>query len=237
MSRRSFVAASASLLLMRGGRPPVLRLALIPPSGAHPALESVRNGFSLGIDEARHTARLLGAEVEAVEPGGSGPPTAFLGGWDAGSARAGAALAAGVGALFLNVAAEEDALRGCDGALHVVPAKSMRPEGAVAWHPSLERFGAGQLNARFAARFQAGMDEAAWCAWAAVKLVAEAALRGREPTRLGSGLLSGARRFDGHKGVPLRFDPASGQLIQPLYVVRGQEVAEVEPLPVTGAVC
>ena len=87
----------------------------------------------------------------------------------------------------------------------------------VAWHPTLRRFGAGELNERFAKRTGGAMDEDAWLGWVAVKLGFESRLRGR-------GL--GESRIDGHKGVMLRFD-ASRSLQQPLYVVvrrNGKEI-------------
>ena len=77
----------------------------------------------------------------------------------------------------------------------------------VAWHPKLQKFGAGELNERFLRETGQPMDEAAWLGWLAVKIVAEAALRGRD---------IGSVRIDGHKGVPLKFD-ASRTLIQPVY--------------------
>jgi hypothetical protein len=53
-----------------------------------------------------------------------------------------------------------------------------------------------------------------------VKLSWEAAVRGRSPRQL---------RFDGHKGMPLRFNGA-GILVQPLYEVEGDEVLrEIRP--------
>jgi hypothetical protein len=80
-------------------------------------------------------------------------------------------------------------------------------KGRVAWLPSLEKFGAGELNERFLRETKHAMDEQAWLGWIAVKIVAEAALRNRD---------IGAIRIDGHKGVPLRFD-ANRNLVQPLY--------------------
>ena len=87
------------------------------------------------------------------------------------------------------------------------------------WHHRLERFGAAQLNDRFRA---AGIapDDQAWLGWFAVKLSWEAAVRGRSPAEL---------RYDGHKGMPLRFNDA-GVLLQPLYEVAGDQVVrEVKP--------
>lgn len=87
----------------------------------------------------------------------------------------------------------------------------------VAWHPSLRRYGAGELNERFVAHANASMDEEAWLGWIAVKIALESALRGHEV---------GAARIDGHKGKLLRFDE-SRTLVQPLYVAvkrNGEEV-------------
>jgi hypothetical protein len=79
-------------------------------------------------------------------------------------------------------------------------------KGKVAWHPRLTKFGAGELNERFLKDTKHEMDEQAWLGWVAVKIVAEAMLRGRELAKI---------KIDGHKGVPLYF--RNGQLVQPLY--------------------
>jgi ABC-type branched-subunit amino acid transport system substrate-binding protein len=91
------------------------------------------------------------------------------------------------------------------------------------WHPSLERFGATQLNQRYRERFGSPMDSLAWASWFAVKAAAETALR-NAVERIGT---SG---FDGHKGVRLRFRPDDHVLRQPLYVVAGERVlTELSP--------
>ena len=98
------------------------------------------------------------------------------------------------------------------------PAASAR---VLLWEPSLERYGAGQLNARYRSMFKAPMDGYAWAGWAAVKIVAEAVLRARaaDAAALAGYLESNAARFDGHKGWPLTFRRADHQLRQPLYIV------------------
>ncbi len=98
----------------------------------------------------------------------------------------------------------------------------------VEWHPSLAKFGADALNLRFRRRFNQPMDEAAWRGWMGVKLAAELALRfpgAAAPDKIGE--LS----LDGHKGMPLHFDPKDHHLIQPVYLVDGQGrvVDEVAP--------
>jgi hypothetical protein len=90
--------------------------------------------------------------------------------------------------------------------------------GAItAWHAELERFGAGQLNARYRA---AGIEHPGgqtWCGWMAVKCIWESALRNVAMPELS---------FDGHKGRRLFFGAQSRNLIQPIYVVRDDKVVQ-----------
>jgi ABC-type branched-subunit amino acid transport system substrate-binding protein len=110
------------------------------------------------------------------------------------------------------------------------------------WHPSLERYGAGQLNARYRARFGAPMTSPAWLGWMAVKSVFETALRSRHADgTFGAPVLDrDGLRFDGHKGRPLVFAREDHRLRQPLYVVKMEGdaagpaagvVAEIPPDP------
>lgn len=91
-------------------------------------------------------------------------------------------------------------------------------EDRLAWLPTLERFGAQQLNDRYRSATGAEMTSDAWLGWLAVKMLAEAALRARstDGVVLRRQLRDPRARFDGHKGVPLRFDE-HGVLVQPLY--------------------
>jgi len=96
---------------------------------------------------------------------------------------------------------------------------------ADAWLPSLERFGAGQLNDRFRARFlgntgqsaMVGMTGPAWAGWFAMKAAVETSLRARTGAAGSLRRAILAARFDGHKGTPLAFTPG-GVLTHPLYV-------------------
>jgi ABC-type branched-subunit amino acid transport system substrate-binding protein len=116
---------------------------------------------------------------------------------------------------------------------------AQRPDGSHVelWHASLDRFGAEQLNQRFERRFGSAMDSDAWAGWIAMKILAESALRarGQTPSALARALADSKARFDGHKGRSLAFDPTTGVLVQPLYVVArdstGTEhvVAELPP--------
>jgi hypothetical protein len=85
------------------------------------------------------------------------------------------------------------------------------------WDGSLVKFGAGELNERFARVCRHAMTSSAWRGWAAVKAVVEAQLRASRSSACDA---VAAVAFDGHKGAPLRFDPVSGELGQPVYLVR-----------------
>jgi ABC-type branched-subunit amino acid transport system substrate-binding protein len=96
-----------------------------------------------------------------------------------------------------------------------------RVDSVVLWAPTLERFGASQINERYRDRYHQGMDGGAWAGWAAVKIAADAALRAQStaPAKLVGYLESPSTEFDGHKGWPLTFRVADHQLRQPLYIV------------------
>jgi ABC-type branched-subunit amino acid transport system substrate-binding protein len=211
---------------------PMLRVAYVAggPGGT--------DGARLGADEAARAAALVGGSVmltigdDAARLLADRRPAVLVGGSDDEQGARLATLAADAGALFLNVGAAGDLLRNAPcrpHAFHVAASDRMRRDAAagrdphvvVLWHPSLERFGAAQLNDRFRARFGRAMDGDAWAAWMALKIATEAALRvGRaDPADLAAHLVRPGVRFDGHKGVPLAFGAADHQLRQPLYVV------------------
>lgn len=87
---------------------------------------------------------------------------------------------------------------------------------AVAWHSSLFRYGAGELNERFIRQTGTSMEEESWLGWIAVKIALETSLR-NQPV--------GSAAIDGHKGIMLRFD-GSRHLQQPLYVVTSRDGRE-----------
>ncbi|HEY1953450.1 MAG TPA: ABC transporter substrate-binding protein [Gemmatimonadaceae bacterium] len=163
-------------------------------------------------------------------------------GIDSGAAESLARFANQRGIIFLNIASRSDSFRLlCGTTFHIEASDHMYAAAArlradlltgsgsagrgtdsvVLWHPTLERFGASQLNDRYSAAFHVGMDGGAWAGWAAVKFVAEAVLRVRstQPMKLRAYLLASTTQFDGHKGWPLSFRPLDHQLRQPLYIV------------------
>lgn len=173
----------------------IRHLSVTPPYGEWAAALArglARAGlrrFSLGDDDAAMRAAARRAGLVEVAP--ERAEVVF-----GGSPRPGGWLAAGV-------------------ALPLAPGTA----APVAWHPSLRRYGASELNERFLAHSGRPMDGDAWGGWMAVKLVVEAALR-RTPAE--------KARADGHKGVSLTF--ADGFLRQPLYVAlhRAGEVEVID---------
>lgn len=233
-----------------------LRIGLVLPSaGLAPArVQSLTRGAQLGAEEAAHAAGLFGGTVklaiddDAQRVIGAHGAQVLIGGTDEADCGTLMAVARSAGVLFFNVGCAADELRSdrCDRhTFHVAASSAMQrdaaalgnvptsPAGVMMWHESLERFGAGQLNARFRDRFGAGMNSDAWATWFAVKVVAETALRERttNPEELVAALERSSARFDGHKGRPLTFRSWDHQLRQPLYIPGGggepHEIVEV----------
>ena len=194
MIRREFLAIGAAALLARRTAP--IRIGVIGDG------TSAARGARLGAEEGAHTARLLGREVDVAEDDTNVVACVLT---SAGARASGPAIAA---------YREQD----CSERFRVLHPSS----DALAWHPSLEKYGAAQLNDRFRHRFGTGMDEYAWAGWFAAKCVIESALRSRDVT---AHLLGARTHFDGHKGTPLRFHPRTRALIHPIYrLVNGQPI-------------
>ena len=87
---------------------------------------------------------------------------------------------------------------------------------ALAWHWSLERSGAPQLNQRFARRSDARMSPQDWAAWAAVRTVVEAITQtgGTDMPELRAFIESDDFALDLYKGLPGSYRPWDGQLRQ-----------------------
>jgi ABC-type branched-subunit amino acid transport system substrate-binding protein len=91
----------------------------------------------------------------------------------------------------------------------------------LVWHESLERYSGRELNGRFRSRFGRPLDGAAWATWAALKLLAETAVRADSlEVRPLRDFLESRLAFDGHKGVALDFREGDHELGQPLYIAR-----------------
>lgn len=260
LSRRDFLLHApvlpgiAKLLLhsSRSGRE--LAVALLLPAGS-----DVQRGARFGVAEAAHAARLFRTEFEAIEAAdepdidaaveraAAAGVVAVVGGGGNAEAGALAAAARGANVVAFNVGGTAAALRACDPLLfHIAPddrtiaavrahadGDVAHVDGVTSWHPSLSRYGAEQLNERFARLHGRGMNAAEWQGWMAVKVAWEASQRaGSVDAPSLDAFLTGERAvFDGHKGIPLSFHPRTRQLRQPLYIVRDGAVQAEVPSP------
>lgn len=204
----------------------ILRIAVVHAASS-PA--GVIAGVRFGTDEVAHTARLIGREVQVV-------PSAE-------AADADARIETSLHVVSIVVESRTDA-GGAPCRLHLRPSDEERravlgrwrasvpdaPADArvVEWHPTLVKYGAGQLNQRFTRATQGRMDAETWTGWIAVKALGEAMLRTTNEDLCGR-----LRRqaLDGHKGQPLRFDEATGRLRQPLYVATTDKVLDEVAAP------
>jgi ABC transporter substrate binding protein (PQQ-dependent alcohol dehydrogenase system) len=104
---------------------------------------------------------------------------------------------------------------------------------ALAWHWTLERSGAPQLNQRFSRQDAGDMTPADWAAWAAVRSVVEAV------TKTGSTDIADLRAYlatpdfalDLYKGLPGSYRPWDGQLRQQIVLADSDATVAVAPLP------
>jgi len=87
------------------------------------------------------------------------------------------------------------------------------------WSSQLEKYGATQLNDRFASANRTAMSAASWAGWIAVKIAWESFLRtpSGDAAGIARHMSKETTQFDGHKGVPLSFRKWDHQLRQPLY--------------------
>lgn len=93
---------------------------------------------------------------------------------------------------------------------------------SLLWEPTLDMYGARELNARYVERWGEPMDSAAWAAYASMKILFEAVLFGGSVRAedLVSYLASPMAVFDVWKGIGTSFRPWDHQLRQSLYLVR-----------------
>lgn len=104
---------------------------------------------------------------------------------------------------------------------------------AHAWHWTLERYGAPQLNQRFRREHGRDMTSEDFAAWAAVRAVVSAVteLRAAEPKAVADHVRSEAFALDIYKGVRGSFRMWNGQLRQPLLLATHNAVIAIAPLP------
>ena len=103
---------------------------------------------------------------------------------------------------------------------------------AAAWHWTLERYGAPQLNQRFDKLAGRRMGNADWAGWAAVRGIVEAVARAKttDTDRLRRFLVDDAFTFDMYKGVAGNFRPWDRQLRQPILLHTDRAVIAIAPV-------
>jgi hypothetical protein len=150
------------------------------------------------------------------------------------------------GVPVFNIAATQDTLRvACaPNLLHTIPSEAMLATAvaqwkknsdagtvtAQAWHEDFVKFAARDLNKRFQESWGTDMDDQSWAAWAAVRIVADAAANVPEGTieeRLA--YMRSEMEFDGQKGDYMAFRD-TGQLRQLLLVVVDGKLAGEAPV-------
>jgi hypothetical protein len=225
------MAASAPVDANSRARGDSSRIAVVAPATSGTWLRGAR----LGMEEGRRAASLLRRHVELIEvASGSDPAAVAEREAEAGTLVLVAALehgqwealetaAAGRNLVLIDARPRYPPGSACPpGAFRIgIPSRGDADRHSPAlWHESLVRYGAAQLNERYRREFREGMDEAAWSGWFAVKVATETVLRVGEPvaSAVEDFLTSRGAAFDGHKGQPLRFDPASRSLVHPVYV-------------------
>ena len=90
-----------------------------------------------------------------------------------------------------------------------------------AWEPTLDAYGARELNARFEGMFGVPMDAPAWASYQAIKLVFEAVSFGgvRDQAALRDHFADDDAVFDVWKGIGVTFRPWNNQMRQTLFLV------------------
>ena len=241
--RLSFASESAHAGF--AGRPLVVGVALPGSPGVDQA--NVAKGVRLGISEAARAASLFGrsvrstsivgdqgairASVERAKREGVQVVISALN-YSATAQLVDACDATGI--VVLNAMSRSNAFRRdrCSPMFFHVEASdamyAMAAERAGAddsemalWSSKLEKYGAAQLNDRFASVAKTPMSSSSWAGWAATKIAWESFLRSSAGDASGIARYMVAERsqFDCHKGVPLSFRSWDHQLRQPLYTV------------------
>lgn len=213
--------------------------------------DSSGQGAELGLKEAQLQGGFLGLEYTLTPAELS--DLAVLRGADAilvagtpGRVQAVVEAVSEQGVPVFNVAATENSLReACaPNLLHTIPSDAMLAAAvaqwkktsdagsvtAQAWHPDFVKFAARDLNKRYQEDWGRDMDDESWAAWAAVRIIADAAANLPDATvaeRLE--YMRSEMEFDGQKGDYMTFRE-TGQLRQLLLVVVDGQLAGEAPV-------
>ncbi len=216
-----------------------------------PLQGSAHAGVRQGLDEANIQGRFLGqnyhldeATLEQALAGELSGYSAILTSLDSDELRQLAAAYPDIP--VLNLSNGDDALRrACiPNLLHVIPSQRMLADAeaqwrrkhpdatarAQAWHYSMRKFAAAQLNSRFKKAQGQAMDDQAWAGWAAVRLLSDVVAHNQ--TAKARELLRHMHKdlaFDGQKGIDMSFRE-TGQLRQPLLLIEDDRIAGMAPV-------
>ncbi len=101
---------------------------------------------------------------------------------------------------------------------------------ALSWHAQYERYGAPQVNRRFARAHQRPMAASDWHAYMAGKALVTAAVAAPKGPSAAFQQALMAAELDGSKGTVMTFRRWDGQLRQPLLMTDGQGVVGAAPV-------
>lgn len=243
--RRTFVLA---LLLSAALSAEQVKIAYVGPPMRG---DSSGNGVMLGLKEAQLQGAFLGVEysltpAELSELAVLRVADAILVAGTPGRVLAVVEAVSEQGVPVFNIAATQNTLRAAcaPNLLHTIPSDAMLATAvaqwkktsdagsvsAQAWHPDFVKFAARDLNKRFQESWGSDMDDKSWAAWAAVRIVADAAVNLPEGTtaeRLD--YMRSEMEFDGQKGDYMTFRD-TGQLRQLLLVVVDGQLAGEAPV-------
>jgi hypothetical protein len=177
------------------------------------ASPDLRRGIEFGIAELAQTAGLMRRRVILARDSSSEATGIIV-------ATASAPIPAGETVVRIHISPLPSGAEACEFSVAAPDSKTDR--SVAAWHPTLSKYGASELNERFDRKYVSGMTEGAYLGWVAVKALVEAELR-RKPDEDYCRVVA-TLRFDGHKGRPLFFDAPTRTLSQPLYIVKDGKV-------------
>jgi hypothetical protein len=177
------------------------------------ASPELRRGIEFGVAEMAHTATLMRRSVILAKDS-SVSPTAIVIAGGSGPVPAGDTVTR------LHAGPLPPGAEACE--FSVAPPDPKGDGAPAVWDASLSKYGASELNERFDRTHATPMTGEAYLGWVAVKALVEAELK-RRPGQDHCKTLA-ALKFDGHKGRPLFFEPATRTLSQPLYVIKNGKV-------------
>ncbi|MCW8904644.1 ABC transporter substrate-binding protein [Sedimenticola sp.] len=101
----------------------------------------------------------------------------------------------------------------------------------TAWYRTIEQWGATQLQVRFSKSAGRPMDALDYAAWAALRSIGEAAVRGRssDAVTIGDYIRTPEFELAAYKGRKLSYRPWSGQLRQPVALSTARSLVSQSP--------